>query len=114
MKKHHLILLSLLLSSLFWGYNILNFLNSALQVKMVLGLMYLTVLSLLIPIVFYNKHLSTWSKIGWLVFGLILTPVLPLIYYFKYRDEIQRIIVDTNSKMKEGPKSLSELDSRSN
>ncbi|MEQ6167196.1 hypothetical protein AAOE16_08375 [Ekhidna sp. MALMAid0563] len=114
MKKHHLILLSLLLCSLFWGYCAATFTDSELTGKMMLGLMYLTILSLLIPIVFYNKQLSTKGKIGWVLFGLILTPVLPLIYYFKYRDEIQRIIDDRNRKMKEGPKSLNEFDSRSN
>ncbi|WP_420576254.1 hypothetical protein [Ekhidna sp.] len=113
MKKHHLILISLLICSLYWGYSILNLSSSEPIIKVSFGLTYLTILSLLIPIVSFNNHLSTANKIGWIVFGLILTPVLPLIYYLKYKNEIQRIIIDTNKKMKEGPESLGEFNSGS-
>ena len=114
MKKHHLILVCLLGSLLVWCYSILNLSGPESVTKLIFGLAYLVSLGLLIPIVSYNQNLNVKSKIGWIVFGLILTPALPLIYYFKYKDEIQRIIVDMNKKIKEGPASLSEFDSRAN
>ncbi|WP_425392968.1 hypothetical protein [Ekhidna sp.] len=113
MKKHHHILISLLLCASFWVYQFFVLPGSETLEKMMLGLVYLTVLGLMISIVLFNRHLNTWKKLGWIVFGVILLPVLPLVYYFKYKDEIQRIIVDTNSKMREGPKSLDEFDSSS-
>lgn len=114
MKKHHLILIC------FFGFLILwiccvfyVFRSSEGFWLLLLGLNYLGVLSLLSCIVIFNKYLNTTEKLGWILLGLFLTPILPLIYSFKYRDEIQRIIDDTTMKMKEGPKSLSEFNARS-
>ncbi|WP_436517867.1 hypothetical protein [Ekhidna sp. To15] len=112
MKKHHLAFASLLGFALLWCYCLLLPV-SELFALITFSVIYLGTLSILMPIALFNRSLNRDSKIGWLVFGLILTPVLPLIFYFKYQGEIQRIIETSNKKMKSGSKSLSEFDSRS-
>ncbi|WP_462247329.1 hypothetical protein [Ekhidna sp.] len=119
MKKHQIILLILLINALVFLTFIIAWLgfgkyeNDPIVIGLILGLSYIIPMVLLSSFIIRNDELSSNQKGVWFTYVLCTGFIGSLHFYQRYKDIINSISLELDTKMKQGPKSLREFDSGS-
>ena len=117
-KKHHIILLILVSDLVLFAIFLIAWIwfrgNDANVHFLIMAFSYLLPLILLTPFILRNKGLSMLHKWKWLAYILTASFIGCFHFYIRYKNEIDHFARETDEKMKDGPRSLSEFNSSAN
>ena len=116
MKKHQIVLLIILINAFVFLTFILAWLgfgkyeNDHNALYLILGLSYVIPIVLLSTFIIRNNELSSNQKGVWFTYVLCTGFIGSLHFYQRYQDLINNISLELDTKMKQGPSTLTEFE----